>query len=134
MALSAPQPLPEQKAFQVCVSAQDPQTLLTTWKIAPDYFLYKTHFQFTPAKSQILVLGAPILPKTSKTKDYPTQGSLEVYTGTISIPIPILERHQSPISVDIHYQGCSEQGFCYPPTTKTIKINMDHPPSTKKCL
>ena len=123
-AQSSIEPLPVDQAFQFSATAKDNQTFLGIWKITPGYYLYRDRIHFSPARPEQDRLGQPLFPDTSHMKDYPSLGELPVYTGLLRIPVPVIYSAHNNIIVHVYYQGCAEEGFCYPPTTKTVVINL----------
>lgn len=119
----AAQPLPIDQAFQFSASTKDYQTIVLHWKIAPTYYLYRNKFKVTAIKPK-LTLPPPILPFNFKTKNIPSVGKLNVYSGNLFVTQPVLSTKQTLITLHVYYQGCSSGGFCYPPITKAVTVNM----------
>lgn len=115
------EPLPAKEVFQVAVHKVDPNTFTINWYIKPGYFLYSDRIKVdVPADSNIH-LGTlrfpPVLTKTDK------QGHVyTVYRDQLSVPVPILGESPGETLLKLHYQGCSDDGFCYPPEVKQIKL------------
>lgn len=122
------EPLPPDQAFQVSAAAKDYQTLLVYCKIAPNYYLYQQHFRFDVVEPKNVTLGKPLYPSNTK-QLRTTSGNFAVYANTVIIPIPIINATQKNVVLQVHYQGCSASGYCYPPTTKLFSI-----PLTKNYL
>lgn len=119
----AAQPLPADQAFQFSATAKDNQTVLLSWKIAPNYYLYKKDFAFHPVKSPDVILGNPLYP--SDTKLLKTVTGIEaVYANRVTIPIPLVQSNQQHVILQVKYQGCSKAGYCYPPMSKVVSINL----------
>ncbi len=112
-------------AFQVTVDVTDSNTLRASWVIAEGYYLYRDKTGFVLKDAQDIVLG-PIQLPPGKTKNDPFFGPVEIYQHVIEAPIP-LERATGPaqtITLEAKYQGCAEQGICYPPITKQLSVNL----------
>lgn len=119
----ASEPLLADQAFQFSATAKDYQTILVNFKIAPNYFLYQQHFEFHVIKPNTISLGAPIYPSnTEKLKT--ALGTFDVYSSSLTIPIPIINANVNNLVLQVGYQGCSKAGYCYPPTTKVVSINL----------
>jgi len=118
---SPPDPLPMDEAYQLSASLRDNQTVIVQWKIAPGYYLYKDHIAFQSPDQQAQ-LGQPLMPPA---KDFynPTVGHYKTYQGNLNIPLPVISAKSSNWVLKVHYQGCSQFGYCYPPTDKILKIN-----------
>lgn len=122
--MAAPQPLSPEQAFALTASARDAQTIVIDWKIAPHYYLYRDRIQVSPAQAHVDRLGQPIFPVTTTTKNFPGIGKLAVYFGHLQIAVPVIQNNQNQMPIRVTYQGCSEYGYCYPPTTKIIALNL----------
>jgi thiol:disulfide interchange protein DsbD len=57
----------------------------------------------------------------------PEIGNYEVYQGKLTIPLPIINPPQNDLLLKVSYQGCSINGYCYPPTQKIVSLNMNGP-------
>ncbi len=115
-------PLAANKAFSVSVSVRDNQTLTVRFDIAKGYYLYKTHLAFASV-SQKTALGLPILPANAKIKVVPGLGRYLVYEGLLTVPVPVLPPSPATLRLKVSYQGCSEAGFCYPPTDQLFLVD-----------
>lgn len=119
----AADPLSTDQAFQFSATAKDNQTILLSWKIAPNYYLYKKGFTFQPVKSPDVALGNPLYP--SDTLILKTAiGTEAVYANRVTIPIPLIQSNQQHVILQVKYQGCSKAGYCYPPISKVVSINL----------
>lgn len=116
-------PLPVDQAFQFSALARDYQTVVLQWRIAPHYFIYKDRFNFKALKPNNTELGQPLLPPAD-TQLNTTMGNYEVYKDRVSFPIPIIKISSDTLILQVTYQGCSNKGFCYPPITKVVPINL----------
>lgn len=118
-------PLPAAEVFQVNVTKVDPNTFAINFQIKPDYFLYSTRIKLTTSANSPINLGPLRLPPTVKKTD--KQGhTYTVYRNQVSIPVGILGDKPGETYVDLHYQGCSDDGFCYAPETKAIRLTIDN--------
>ncbi|MDF1795210.1 MAG: protein-disulfide reductase DsbD [Coxiellaceae bacterium] len=116
-------PLPADKAFQFSATAKDNQTAVMFFKIAPGYYLYRDKFAFTPAEPGSAVIATPMLPP-GKQKFNPTVGNYTALEGNLQFALPVLSHKKNMLPLKVHYQGCSSEGFCYPPITKIIDIDL----------
>lgn len=124
LGLADPQPLPADQVFQLSATARDYQTVLAAWQIKDGYYLYRDRISFKVLKPVNDEIGDPLLPLSTKTKDYPGLGTLKVYTQELIVPLPIITSNAKDIVLQVNYQGCSEQGFCYPPISKIVQVNL----------
>lgn len=117
-------PLPEDQAFQVSAQVIDEQTISVTWRIAPGYFLYQDRFHFQLTHPDRAELAPPVMPP-GQWRNSPQLGRYQVYTEQVRVTVPVIRAHQTQFMLQLAYQGCSEQGYCYPPTTKVLAIDLD---------
>ncbi|WP_172622695.1 protein-disulfide reductase DsbD [Aquicella siphonis] len=112
-------PLPADKAFVLTVSVEQSNLLNIKWHIAPQYYLYRQrmHFTFDPK------LIADIRLPQGEVKQDPKHGQYEVYSGDVNIPVA-LQTSAKTIQLTVDYQGCSLEGFCYPPSQKTLTLDL----------
>lgn len=110
-------PLPAAQVFQLSTQ-QQAGTVAATWQIAPGYYLYKERLQFAvtpPAK----------LGNIEKPPGIPHQdtifGRYEIYKQQVVVRIPLIG-NTAGATLSITYQGCSDDGFCYPPTTTQVPL------------
>lgn len=110
---------PEQ-AFSFQLEKSDKATLRAHWKIAPGYHLYKEKIQIV-STDRTIVLSPPTLPDGIRKYDDNFQKEVDTYEGelNISFPLPAFEKN---LHIDISYQGCADQGLCYPPQTHSFQI------------
>ena len=114
--------LPDQ-AFKLSVLAQDANTLQANFSITPGYYLYRNKIIFKPLDDAIK-FSEPSFPK-GEIKQDPNFGAMEVFHHSFRAGIPLIAaRPQDKISLVVEYQGCSEQGLCYPPIEKTFVLNL----------
>lgn len=122
-AFSDSNPLPADQAFQLSATAKDYQTILVRWKMAPHYFLYQDRFEFHVLKPDHLMLGNPLYPAGAQLLKTPL-GNFNVYANQVVIPVPVIDAIEKNIVLQVKYEGCSQAGYCYPPTTKTIPLSL----------
>lgn len=116
---------PEQ-AYQVTFS-MDGSTLIARWDIAEGYYLYRDKLSFKVLAPTGVSLGsAEFPPGETKTDEF--FGTVEVYHQQVVIKIPVLTTgaHSTldKFTLEAHYQGCAEAGFCYSPLTRTAEITL----------
>lgn len=122
-ALAANKPISPNDAFKLTATAKNYQTVLLQWQIAPGYFLYKKHFSFHVIKPKNVQLAQPLYP--SGDQPFKTVlGTYRVYANQLIIPVPIINATQKKLLLQVHYQGCSKAGFCYPPMNKLVSVDL----------
>ena len=111
--------LPVEEAFQFQLLPDENKSLIKIeLNNAPGYYTYKDKFKVS------------LEPSTSIETKY-TQGEIkedeffgkqEVYFGKQIITILLKDRVLTDQKIRIDYQGCSEKGLCYPPSTHIINV------------
>lgn len=114
------QPIPVDQAFSVSAKLFGMDTLVVTWKITPGYYLYRDriHFSVEPPSS----LGQLIFPQGIFKEDN-ILGKYQVYADGVTISVPIIQPDLDNTRLKVSYQGCAQDGYCYPPTTKNIQAH-----------
>ncbi|HVV68016.1 MAG TPA: protein-disulfide reductase DsbD [Gammaproteobacteria bacterium] len=120
---SAPQqPLPVDKAFPFSAELFGNDTVLLHWNTVPDHYLYRDRFKFKILSPTTASIGSIIYP-SGKPKQDEIFGKYEVYPGELTLPIPIIKANPEKTVLEVTFQGCAEDGYCYPPTTHQMNIN-----------
>lgn len=112
--------LPVREAFQLSLVDSSAESITLRFVAAEGYYLYKHRFQFSsePADAG---LGAARLPAgEAKFDEY--FGDVEVYYGVLDVELPLDNPDKRPFNLNVSYQGCADQGLCYPPETEQLKI------------
>jgi thiol:disulfide interchange protein DsbD len=116
--------LPPDKAFGLDVSARDAHILQANFNVTPGYYLYRDKITFATKGSAVKVTAVN-LPK-GEIKHDPNFGDTEVFHQSFQAEVTLTRPNNQATSITLIavYQGCSEQGLCYPPITKTLVINL----------
>lgn len=117
-------PLPASEVFHVNATKVDPNTFAINFQIKPNYFLYSDRIKLIIKKDGAIQLGDLRFPPTEKKTDK-LGHEYTVYRNQVTIPVGILGNNAGKALIDLHYQGCSDDGFCYAPETKTISLTID---------
>ncbi len=112
------------EAFQSNVSILDKNTAAVTWIIAPGYYLYKDKLTVTVGSADIQI-GFPEFP-VGKIKTDEFFGESEVYYEQAQVILPFQRSVQERLTVELTlgYQGCAEDGICYPPASRRLLIEI----------
>ncbi len=110
--------LPVDQAFPFEFNQKENELKLT-WKVAPGYYLYQNKISVSSDFSDVR-FGHIEMPKAQPYQDA-YFGNVEIYNSTLTLQVPLLEANNSS-TLNVHYQGCAEAGFCYPPETMTIPL------------
>ena len=85
---------------------------------APGYYTYKDKFNVSLEPSTTIETTYP----QGEIKEDEFFGKQEVYFGIQIITILLNDRVLTDQKIRIDYQGCSEKGLCYPPSTHIINV------------
>lgn len=117
-------PLPAAQVFQIDSQRVDPNTFVINWQIKPGYFLYSDRIKINQPADSNSNLGTIRFPQTLKKTD--KQGrTFTIYRNELSLPVAILGEQPGESLVNVAFQGCSDEGFCYPPESRQIKLTID---------
>lgn len=108
---------PEQ-AFRLSVQEQGEGNVQLRWSIAPGYYLYRDRIGVTGAG-----VGAVTKPR-GETKADPNFGTVEVYHDAAEVEVAT----GTAASLRVTWQGCAEDGLCYPPEQKDIALGQVNQP------
>ncbi|MBK5413536.1 protein-disulfide reductase DsbD [Pseudomonas sp. TH31] len=111
--------LPVREAFQLSLVESTPQSIKLRFVATEGYYLYRHRFQFRADPADV-GLGAAQLPDGEKKHDE-YFGDVEVYHGILDVELP--RTHQRAFTLAVTYQGCADQGLCYPPETEQLSID-----------
>ena len=115
--------LPPDQAFALDVQVRDAHTVQASFNITPGYYLYRDKISFTT--SDTTKISSIQLPKGEMKHDV-NFGETEVFHHPFQVEIK-LDRPTdaaTKITLNASYQGCSEQGLCYPSQDKTLQIDL----------
>ena len=116
-------PLPSAKAFNFSAHIEHQDQLILEWHIASGYFLYRDKLKFSLLPQSQVSLGTVTLPQGQPRQDE-LHGKYQVYTGDLKVVVPLVNATQGLLDIEIGYQGCSSQGFCYTPVKKPIDVDV----------
>ncbi|HFG6923691.1 protein-disulfide reductase DsbD [Acinetobacter baumannii] len=103
--------LPPEQAFKFQATSLSEKTAELKWDIAPHYYLYQDQFKVT-LDQQELSLKLP----QGQEKDDPTFGVTNVHYNQVLAQLNVKPDSKYIVS----WQGCSEDGLCYPVQRTTI--------------
>ncbi len=126
-------PLPAEQAFVFEAIAAGPTSVLARWTMPKGYYLYRDKSHVSVAGADGVRLGAPQWPTGVSHRDEHF-GDVIVYFDQVELPIALgRERGEAqPITVHAEYQGCQDDGICYPVMTRDVSIEL--PPATTQEL
>ena len=111
--------LPVEEAFQFQLLPDENKSLIKIeLNNAPGYYTYKDKFNVSLEPSTTIETTYP----QGEIKEDEFFGKQEVYFGIQIITILLKDRALTNQKIRIDYQGCSEKGLCYPPSTHIINV------------
>jgi len=119
------QPLPADQAFVFEAIALSPTRVLARWTMPKGYYLYRDKSAVTLADGNDVALGAPQWPKGTDHADEHF-GTVVVYFDQVELPIDLARDSGAaqPITLHAEYQGCQDNGICYPVMQKDVVVNL----------
>lgn len=113
--------LPVREAFRLSLVESTPQALRLRLVAAPGYYLYRHRLRFLSEPATVGLGEARLPAGERKTDEY--FGDVEVYHGILDIELPLDNPERRPFELQVTYQGCADQGLCYPPETEQLAID-----------
>jgi thiol:disulfide interchange protein DsbD len=116
--------LPVDEAFEPVLTAIDGNAVEVAFRVADGYYLYKDKIAVR-ALSDSAQAGRLDLPAGEmKTDQY--FGEMEVYHGDVFGNLAIARATPEPMDLELElkYQGCAEDGICYPPVTRVLSVSL----------
>ena len=120
---SKPKFLPPDQAVSLEVRSLDQGTLIASFNITPGYYLYrdKTIFRLGEGPARIVQVSLP----EGESKNDPNFGVMQVFHNSFQAEIALDGVDPKlPLILNASYQGCSDDGLCYPPIEKTLTLDL----------
>lgn len=107
-------PPPADEVFRLQADRDGSGAVTLDWTIAPGTYLYRDSINASEGGEPV-----PLALPDGVEKDDPNFGTVDVYHNHVRAALPQgLEAER----LTVRYQGCAEQGLCYPPVEKTIDL------------
>lgn len=122
--------LPPDQAFVMTESSAADGSLMLTWEIQPGYYLYRDKFKVSAATPG-LTLGEARIPD-GEIKQDPEFGAVKIFKHSAEISVPVTARPAGGqvLEAEVRYQGCAEDGICYPPIKKKVAFSAGNDAAT----
>ena len=119
------EPLPPEQAFVFETIAASPTSLLARWTMPKGYYLYRDKSSVKLVDGDGVALGKPQWPKGVEHTDEHF-GAVVVYFDQVELPIPLTREKGAAqtVKLEAEYQGCQDNGICYPVMTKAVSVEM----------
>lgn len=118
--------LPPSVAFKPSVTPINSEQVEIRFDIQPGYYLYrgKLAVESTGLMPNDVRITASELPPGTQ-KDDPNFGPTEIYNDPLSWPVSIIGGQRPlTLTLSVRYQGCANQGICYPPETALLPVTL----------
>ena len=113
-------PAPAHEVFKLKVYAIDPNTFALEWNIKDRFFLYKQRIKVTADLKANFDLGKLKMPASLEHKN--AQERIDaIYRNKLIMPVSVLGIQAGEGLIELKYQGCADDGFCYPPQNQLLK-------------
>lgn len=111
------------EVFKVGVESQT-NAIEIKWNVKSGFFLYKNRIHVLTRDTDIISIGQINFPKP-QTKLDSSKNNIEIYRNEVKLFVNILAYQPGEAVATLQYQGCADDGFCYPPEEKIIKLTID---------
>lgn len=108
--------------FKLKARIFDPNTVTITISIKDGFYLYKERIHAKAGSKTHL--GPLRLPKAT-TKTDSEGNTYHIYRHSLQFSAPLLNESPGETTLTLFYQGCSDGGFCYPPTQQTLYLTIN---------
>jgi thiol:disulfide interchange protein DsbD len=107
--------LPPEQAFALRTEIVDAFTVRVVFDIAEGYYLYRDKFSFSTAAAGVELQPARLPDGEAKYDEH--FGDVHVFHQRAEAMVPVSRSVREPLEfmLDVGYQGCAEDGICYPP-------------------
>jgi len=119
------QPLPPERAFGFDAIALDGDRLLLRFTPAPGYYLYRDRTSLALEGLPGVRAGTLAWPAGVSHRDEHF-GEVVVYFDPVEVPLPLLRQRTQggQATLTITFQGCQNEGICYPPMTRRAVLDI----------
>ena len=106
------------EAFKLNLIKIDDSNIKIKWLIVKDYYLYKDKIFIAADGATIEQITHP----KSKIKNDIFFGDVDIYDKSFDSIVSLKDINKDNIQLEISYQGCWDQGVCFPPQSKQYNI------------
>ena len=118
--------LPADQAFVLSTSSDAADRITLRWDIADGYYLYRDKVKIvsTDGSAQF---GQPDIPG-GRTQHDDYFGEQVIFVGEMRADVPVAAKPGTrEVAFTVTYQGCAEEGLCYPPIKKQLTVELAAP-------
>jgi thiol:disulfide interchange protein DsbD len=118
------QALPADQAFRFEALVKGGDALLLRWTMPKDYYLYRDKTEIKVVSPAGVTAGEPDWPSGTAHHDEHF-GDTIVYFDQVELPVPLAgAAKDGKLQLDVSYQGCLENGICYPVMTRRLDVDL----------
>ena len=121
---------PPTTPYQVSAEVTAADQIALHWTIAEGTYLYRDKVRVQLEQGEEIALGEIALPKPvikkSVLRPDGTTGDSAVYYNQLDLIVPLLRQTEgaTEIQLRVHYQGCADEGICYPPANRLFTLSL----------
>lgn len=118
--------LPPEQAFVFEAIAMSPTEILARWTMPKGYYLYRDRSSVAVSDGRDVVAGKATWPQGVDHVDEHF-GSVVVYYDQVELPVAIQRGDGKAQTIQLtgEFQGCKENGICYPVMQRTVSIDLE---------
>ena len=122
----ADETLPPEQAFVFEAIAMSPTEILARWTMPKGYYLYRDRSELSVAEGRDVEASAAQWPQGVDHTDEHF-GTVEVYYDQVEVPVTLrrADGQAQIIQLQGEFQGCKENGICYPVMQRTLSVELD---------
>ncbi len=121
------------QAFVFSATSPSRDLVRLRWDIADDYYLYRDKTRATTATVNVHLGQLTVPGGETKVDEY--FGEQVVFHGEMLADLPVAAaRDVAAVTVDVTYQGCADDGLCYPPIRKSVTVQLASTDSSRSSL
>ncbi len=118
--------LPPDRAFELSHEDFANDQLALTWAVAEGYYLYRDKIKVVSPDGSAII--APLNLPPGEDKDDEEFGRVKIYRENVRAMVGIQPAPaRTQVTLQVTYQGCAEDGICYPPINKTLLLAVGAP-------
>jgi len=116
-----PEYLAVEDAFQLTMAMSDSDAVNVKFDVAEGYYLYKKQMKFTANGAVVESVSLP----EGEIKHDEYFGEALVFRDAFDFPVSVQEHLRSGgnVIIEATYQGCADEGICYPPVTESAEFS-----------
>ncbi|NTU68980.1 MAG: protein-disulfide reductase DsbD [Chlorobiaceae bacterium] len=122
---SASQFIDPEQAYKVTAELGRDSRITLLWRIADGCKLYRERISIS-IQGGDAELGQTVLPKGIGFVDPAGGEKMEIYHGELKVVVPVMKAN-GPFRLGVRYQGCADDGLCYPPMDKVFVVDPSTP-------